>query len=526
MSNLLEMRKQVLEVINTLSASTADVAIAQKASEQLKGLLLALESPANLDFEEIGDHLYDGVYLADGRGMTLYVNKSYERITGLQAHEVVGRSVQELLASGLYSNAVTPEVLKLKKRVDSVGQSARNGARMLITGNPIFDQDGNIKLVAVIEREITDLDAMLVELEATKDKIRSVEAVDIRQRRELEHLRKEWSQAKLIGESRQIREILALVRRVADFDVTVLIQGETGVGKEIVATEIHEGSTRRGKPFIRVNCAAIPSNLLEAELFGYEKGAYTGAATKGKIGLFELADKGTILLDEMGDMPLELQGKLLRVLQQKELTRIGGSRPIPLDVRVIASTNGDLHALTQTGKFRADLFFRLNVFPITIPPLRERQEDIVVLTDYFLNTYNFKYSKKVRVSHDALALLSEYAWPGNVRELQNVVERLVLVSDQSSVIGRDFLIPLLHLSPLSKPDAASSSATAPEMPTITLERPLKVQVEELEKRLVERALKEFGTTRKAAAALGIDQSTLVKKAKRIGVNLTDEKIHR
>ena len=300
----------------------------------------------SFNFEEIGDHLYDGVYLADGTGLTLYVNKSYERITGIKSGEVVGRYVQDLLAEGMYSNAVTPEVLRLKKRVDSVGQSSRNGARMLITGNPIFDAQGNVKLVAVIEREITDLDTMLIELEATKNKIRSVEAVDQRHRREIEHLRKKWGSAKLIGESRQVLEILALIRRVADFDVTVLIQGETGVGKEIVATEIHEGSRRRDKPFIRVNCAAIPASLLESELFGYEKGAYTGAATKGKIGLFELADKGTLLLDEIGDMPLELQSKLLRVLQQKELTRIGGTRPIPLDVRVIACTNCDLHALT------------------------------------------------------------------------------------------------------------------------------------------------------------------------------------
>ena len=517
-----ESRRLLTDAIETLSRAPAEMAGLSRVAEQLNALLAGLDASARFDFEEIGDHLYDGVYLADGNGMTLYVNKSYERITGLQAHEVVGRSVQDLLAEGVYSNAVTPEVLRLKKRVDSVGQSSRNGARMLITGNPIFDRDGNIKLVAVIEREITDLDAMLVELEATKDKIRSVEAVDRRHRRELEHLRKEWSNAKLIGESRQVREILALVRRVADFDVTVLVQGETGVGKEIVATEIHEGSTRRGKAFIRVNCAAIPANLLEAELFGYEKGAYTGAAVKGKIGLFELADKGTILLDEIGDMPLELQGKLLRVLQQKELTRIGGARPIPLDVRVIASTNGDLHALTQTGKFRADLFFRLNVFPITIPPLRERQEDIVVLTEYFLNTYNFKYSKKVRISHDALDLMSVYAWPGNVRELQNVVERLVLVSDQSSVICRDFLEPLLHLSAV--PVGASVSSSVP--PEVTLERPLKAQVEALERSLIERALREFGTTRKAAKALGMDQSTLVKKAQRIGVRLVDENNHR
>ncbi|MBS1229344.1 MAG: norR 15 [Proteobacteria bacterium] len=459
-----------------------------------------------LDFQEIGDHLYDGVYIADGSGLTLYVNKSYERITGLKASEVVGRYVQDLLAAGVYSNAVTPEVLRLKKRVDSVGRSSRNGSRMLITGNPIFDQDGKIKLVAVIEREITDLDTMLIELEATKDKIRSVEVVEMRNRREIEHLRKERRSAKLIGESRQILEILALVRRVADFDVTVLVQGETGVGKEIVATEIHESSLRKDKPFIRVNCAAIPSNLLETELFGYEKGAYTGAASAGKIGLFELADKGTLLLDEIGDMPLELQGKLLRVLQQKELTRVGGTRAIPLDVRVITATNCDLQALTQSGKFRADLFFRLNVFPISIPPLRSRPDDILLLAEHFFNYYNMKYSKKVRIAADALALFASYPWPGNVRELQNVVERLILISDQSSVLDGDSLLPMLRLEQPS-PDAAPASA----------EKGLKEIVNEFERRIVEQALRQHGSTRKAAAALGIDQSTIVKKAKRLQI---------
>lgn len=496
------------EAANVLARTTAKGAHSEASAPPMSAEQGGKSPHQQFDFEEIGDHLYDGVYLADGNGLTLYVNKSYERITGLKASEVVGRYVQDLLAAGVYSNAVTPEVLRLKKRVDSVGRSSRNGSRMLITGNPIFGQDGQIKLVAVIEREITDLDTMLIELEATKDKIRSVEVIEMRNRREIEHLRKERRSAKLIGESRQILEILALVRRVADFDVTVLIQGETGVGKEIVATEIHETSLRKDKPFIRVNCAAIPSHLLETELFGYEKGAYTGAAAAGKIGLFELADKGTLLLDEIGDMPLELQGKLLRVLQQKELTRVGGTRAIPLDVRVITATNCDLPALTKAGKFRADLFFRLNVFPISIPPLRSRPDDILLLAEHFLSDYNVKYSKKVRITGDALALFASYPWPGNVRELQNVVERLILISDQSSIIDGDSLLPMLRLEqPQPSPDAA---ATAPE-------KTLKEIVDEFERRIVEQALRQHGSTRKAATALGIDQSTIVKKAKRLQI---------
>ncbi len=503
-------------------------ALASKEDDReflLAGLQQLLEeslSQRNFNFEEIADHLYDGVYLADGTGMTLYVNKAYERITGLAAHEVIGRRVQDLMADGVYTNAVTPEVLRLKRRVDSVGQSTRNGVRMLITGNPIFDQNGNIKLVAIIEREITEIDAMIIELEATKGKIRSPDTIDFQYRKAFDQGSIAYTGAKLIGESRQILEVLALTRRVADFDVTVLIQGETGVGKEIVANEIHESSSRRDKPFVRVNCAAIPENLLEPELFGYEKGAFTGAAAQGKIGLFELADKGTILLDEIGDMPLELQGKLLRVLQQKELVRVGGTRPIPLDVRVIAATNRDLQALTKIGKFRTDLFFRLNVFPITVPPLRERPNDIAVLSAFFLETYNCKYSKKIRIDHDGLALLCGYAWPGNVRELQNIVERLVLIKDRSSVIGTDCLFPMLH--------PGESASFAEQMMLFTSlpvsDKPLKTLVEELEKTAIGQALAESGSTRKAAKLLGIDQSTIVKKAKRLGISLSDEKNHR
>ena len=500
----------------TLLSSSYDDAEIRRIANALCAFAEDYRSERNFNFEEIGDHLYDGVYLADGQGLTLYVNKSYERITGIRAHEVVGHYVQELLTKGIYSNAVTPEVLKLKKRVDSVGTSLRNGVRMLITGNPIFDANGNIKLVAVIEREITDLDTMLVELEATKDKIRSVE---VNERHESRHLHTERTNVKLIGESRQVREILALIRRVADFDVTVLIEGETGVGKEIIATEIHESSSRRDKSFIRVNCAAIPANLLEAELFGYEKGAYTGA-TKSKIGLFELADKGTILLDEIGDMPLELQGKLLRVLQQKELTRIGGIRPIPLDVRVIASTNGDLKTLMQAGKFRADLYFRLNVFPITVPPLRERPEDIATLATHFLNSYNRKYAKKVRISRGGMELLIHYSWPGNVRELQNIAERLVLISEHSSLIMADHLMPMLHLNQAHN-DGNSWKLALSTQPG----KPLKSILSEIEKDLIVQAINEFGSTRNAAKTLGIDQSTIVKKAKRMGIRLSDDKQH-
>ena len=463
-----------------------------------------------LDFREIGDHLYDGVYISDGSGRTLYVNTSYQRITGLDASELVGRRVQDLVAAGVYVNAVTPEVLRQRKQVNAVGQSLRNGAKLLITGVPVFDRNGEVKLVAVIQREITDLLEMQIELEATQEKMRAVEAVEIRTQREVEHLRKQVMNANLIGVSPQIGEVLELVRHVADFDVTVLIQGETGVGKEVVANEIHASSARKGRPFIKVNCAAMPTGLLESELFGYERGAFTGAAPGGKLGLFELADHGTILLDEIGDLPLELQGKLLRVLQHKEMTRVGGSRSIRLDVRIIAATNCDLRARIEQKQFREDLFYRLSVFPIEIAPLRERCDDIAVLAQHFLNRHNRKYGKGIRIGREGMDLLANYKWPGNVRELQNVVERLVLISDAQAIVGRGQIAPLLNI------DRGGACGAEPS---------LKARVEALERVAIERALRSYGSTRKAAAALGVDQSTIVKKAKRLGLRVADDERH-
>ncbi len=461
---------------------------------------------SEFDFREIGDHLYDGIYIADGTGKTVYVNKAYSRITGIRPEEVVGKYVYDCEAEGLYKNAVTPEVIRRKKQVNAMGESSRNGTKMLISGNPVFDEQGNVKKVVVIDREITDLLEMRAELEASQEKMKAVEADKIKSKQEIEHLRNLQMKKNLIGRSSQIETVLKEIHQVANLDVTVLITGETGVGKEVVANEIYINSARKNGPFIKVNCAAIPANLLEAELFGYEKGAFTGAVASGRMGLFELADKGTLLLDEIGEMPLELQSKLLRVIQHKELTRIGGSRPVKLDVRILAVTNCDLRQLARQGKFREDLFYRLNVFPIHIPPLRARDVDIAVIAAHFLDSYNGKYGKTAAIDAGGIELMRQYAWPGNVRELQNIIERLVIISEVGSLIGAEQLAPLLNIT-LGPADMAGSGQS------------LREAVETIERRLIEKALSLHGSTRKAAAVLKVDQSTIVKKAKKLGIVL-------
>lgn len=500
------------ELIGKIAAGGCERCEHERVAAGLGKVLDEFRRTAEFDFRELGDHVYDGIYIADGAGKTLYVNKAYTRITGIEPEEVVGKYVKDLEEAGLYKNAVTPEVIRRRKQVNSMAESLRNGRKMLITGNPVFDAEGNVKYVVVIDREITDLLTMKAELEASQEKMKAVEADKVKSILEIEHLRRLHLNNSLIGRSAATAKTIEAIHQVAPLDVTVLIAGETGVGKEVVANEIYMNSPRNKGPFIKVNCAAIPGNLLEAELFGYEKGAFTGAAGTGRLGLFELADKGTLLLDEIGDMPLELQSKLLRVIQHKEIARIGGTKPVKLDVRILAATNCDLQKLVQQGRFREDLYYRLNVFPIAIPPLRSRPEDIEPLAEHFLAAYNAKYGKITFIEDAGLEIMKQYSWPGNVRELQNIIERLVIVAEPATVITGERLAPLLNVySGYSEP--------------MTREAGLKEIVANIEKKTLERVLTLYGSTRKAAKVLKVDQSTIVKKAKKFGLKLSDENNH-
>ncbi len=302
----------------------------------------------------------------------------------------------------------------------------------------------------------------------------------------------------LVFFSDKMKEVVELAERVAPSGATVLIEGESGTGKEVIARFIHIKSGRKGR-FVAVNCAAIPETLLESELFGYEKGAFTGASAS-KEGKFELAHKGTLLLDEIGDMPPSLQAKLLRVLQEKEVDRLGGKTPKKVDVRVIASTNRDLKRLVEEGLFREDLYYRLSVIPIKIPPLRERKEEIVPLAEYFVERFATMYGRgKMTLSEDAKKELVDYHWPGNVRELENVIERAVILASSSEITAED-----LFIEPRKE--------RRQEVPKDEL------SVDELERMLIEKALKEAGgDLKKASLILGIDADVLRFKAQRYGI---------
>ena len=325
-------------------------------------------------------------------------------------------------------------------------------------------------------------------------------------------VRDQYRLEQLVGASEPIQQVMEFVRKVADSDSTVMIQGESGTGKELVARMLHFNSLRKDRPLVPVNCGAIPENLLESELFGHEKGAFTGA-THARMGRFELANGGTIFLDEIGEMSLPLQVKLLRVLQEREFERVGGNRTIHVDVRIVAATNQDLETLVEERRFRKDLFYRLNVIPIVIPPLRERRSDIPLLIDHFLTRFNqTKHTEISNLAPDALHLLTEYDWPGNIRELENMIERLVVLKKRG----------VLSIGDLPDKICRKSSGTELKEQFIRFSEDginLSREVEQYEKHLIMEALRKAnGVTSRAAQLLQLNRTTLVEKLKRKGVD--------
>ena len=449
------------------------------------------------DFREVCQNLYDGIHITDGEGVIVFINDAYTRTTGIRPEQVLGRRVSEIEGL-LYKGSVTGQVLKTKKRVNSMATILELGKEVLVTGTPVFDEAGNIKLVVTNTRDFPELKRLEHQLHTLTEERKKVH-------QELAFLRRQQAGGReLVYCSEAMESVMELVRTVAQTDVTVLITGESGTGKELIASELYQGSARRDKPFIKVNCAAIPAELLESELFGYEEGAFTGARRSGKAGMFELADTGMILLDEIGDMPLTLQTKLLRVLQQRELIRVGGSRPVKLDLRVVAATNKNLREEVRQGRFREDLYYRLNVVPIELKPLRERQTDIPLLAERFCRDFCKKYGRDMRITPDGLQLLTEYPWPGNIRELENLIERLIVTNGEGGAVTRGHVLAALS----SSGSFHGSSAAAGT---------LTQQVSAYEREIGLQAVKREGSIRRAAKALGVDHSTLVKKLRQYGL---------
>ncbi len=445
------------------------------------------------EVEAIIGSSYDGIYVTDGEANTIRVNRAYENITGIKAPEVLGRNMRDLVNEGYFSESVTLKVLEEKKTV-TLSQKLKTGKHVLVTGNPFFDDEGTIKMVVTNVRDMTDLDSLDQQLKESLEMTRAY-------RDKLQELQlSEYKDNEIIRVSRAMRSVYDLVERVCRTDATILFHGETGVGKDRIAEEIHAMSNRAEKGiFVKINCGAIPETLLESELFGYEKGAFTGASKEGKPGLFEVADKGTLFLDEVESMPLTLQGKLLRVLQDFEITRVGGTKPRKVDVRLICASNQNLKEMVRQKEFRSDLYYRLHVIPVYIPPLRERVEDIPRLITLFLNRYNNKYAKKKVFSSEAMDTLIKYSWPGNVREVANLIERLVVITPGNHIDVNDLPAEVYKVPEHENPCQGK-----------TLNEHLRC----VEMSAIRDAINKYGNARRAAPHLGVDPSTLTRKLKK------------
>ncbi len=460
------------------------------------------------ELEALLDHSHDGVWIMDGKGVTLRVSKSWEDFSGIKREEVIGRTVYDLVADGIYTDSAAIHVIEKRKPV-TIMYTTRTMKVALVTASPVFGADGRIWRIISNVRDITELNRYRTELEKS-------EASSRRFRDELKLLRQQQSDDNsIIARSRAMKQVLEVAAQTAASEATILISGETGVGKDVLVRYIHGLSGGNGT-LIRVNCGAIPEPLMESELFGYEEGSFTGARAKGKPGLFELAQGGTLFLDEVGELPGAMQAKLLHFLQDRTIMRLGGVLPITLNVRVIAATNRDLKAMAEEGQFRQDLYYRLNVIPLHIPPLRDRPDDIIPLVMHFLEKQNKRHKTCKTVGSRALERLKEYAWPGNIRELENTIERLVLTCPKDTIDVQN-----LH--------ALIDKEDAPPLKELCFSpnTSLKDAREEVEKSMIDWALKRFGSTRKAAAALGVTQPTVVRLARKFtlnkpGIRLQDE----
>ncbi|MFQ7738698.1 MAG: sigma-54 interaction domain-containing protein [Emergencia timonensis] len=447
-------------------------------------------------FEEILEGSFDGILVTDKEGKVLFVNSSYERVAEIKKSEIEGRYMRDLINPVWMPESVAHIVAK-EQTVVSKRQVVKSGRHIMVTGRPIFNQNGEIKMIVINARDITEIYNLTEELQRVR-------------KNEREYMSRFSSppatgdsEDALLAISEGMKQVLSLAGKVANFNTTILILGESGVGKEEVAKYIHQHSMRKEKPFITVNCGAIPGNLLESELFGYERGAFTGAMQNGKVGLIEAADGGTVFLDEVGEMPLDFQVKLLRFIQSKEIRRVGAIDSKIIDVRVLAATNRSLADMVEEGSFREDLYYRLNVVQIEIPPLRKRTDAILPLVAMFLKRYNKKYGQEKVLTYDIVKEMERFSWPGNVRQLKNIVENMVIVSNNEYLEPEDLPWNAQYKSdPIRK--VIHCLADNEDLG-------LNEAIEELERLVLEKAKLTCGTTRKIAEKLKVNQSTIVRK---------------
>lgn len=471
----------IFEDISALEKVTGELHEIKELKEQMQ---LVLES------------VQDGICVLNKEGCITYVNPAYLRIVNRQYEDLVGKDINEISPHGARA-----KVLKTGKQALGSISHKLDGVTVVANVNPII-VDGELTGAVSIIKNITEVHGLV-------DKLNHISA-------KAEYLEQElWRTKKtdkafehFIGRSGKVVDVLAMASKAAQSFSNVLIRGESGTGKELVAEGIHYGSSWAQGPFIRVNCGAIPANLLESELFGHEKGSFTGAVRR-KLGKFELANNGTLFLDEIGEMEKNMQVKLLRILQKKEFERVGGETTIKVNVRIIAATNQNLEAMVIENEFREDLYYRLNVIPLFLPPLRERKEDIPLLAEHFMNKVSTELGRKIKgIKREALDILMTYSWPGNVRELENIIERIAILTESD-------YIDVQHLPLYLKKEIITKQSENSRMVDDVI-----LSWEEYEKQIIEQALKKYGSFNSAGKILGLTHKTVAAKARKYGLEKT------
>lgn len=450
------------------------------------------------------DSSFGNIFVTDGSGKIIYVNENAVQALGATREQLLTMTAHDLVDTNMASSAASITALETRQECMQAVRLA-GGVTLAVNAKPIFNADGEIEYVVVFSQNRTVIEHFMHSIQQENQVIRQA----------LSHVMEDaQAGGVLVAESPATRDCLEMASKASRLDSTIMLYGESGTGKEVFARFIHRSSRRSQRLFLPVNCAAIPQELMESEFFGYEKGAFTGSNKEGKLGLFELADGGTLFLDEIGELNVLMQSKLLRVLETGEIIRVGGTQVRKVNVRIVAATNRDLRAMVAKGSFRDDLFYRLNVIPITVPPLRDRKEDTAVLATYFLERLNRKYSSHKRFTQGALEVFQHYSWPGNVRELRNVIERTFVVVSEDVITDR-------HVSDVLGVGGQTQLAPAgeeSEKPAVSLEGSLYEATERFQREYISHVMKECGgSVQRAARQMGMGRSGLYKKMDRLGM---------
>ncbi|MDB0440825.1 sigma-54 interaction domain-containing protein [Clostridioides difficile] len=454
-------------------------------------------------YKKILEASHDEICASDDKGIIIYCNKAFEENYGLKKEDILGKNVSFLEESGYSTKSPIPVVLRTKSKF-SLEQDTQTGKKLIITASPVFDENGELEFTVENCRDITELNNIKNKLEDTKKQVKKYKS-------EVETLYRTALRIEdtVIMDGVVMRPIMNTVNHVSKTDVSVLLLGESGTGKSSLARYIHHNSNRASGPFITINCATISPQLLESELFGYTSGAFTGASTKGKVGLVELANGGTLFLDEIGDIPQNLQAKFLQLIQDRTFTPVGSLKNKKVDIRIISATNADLISKVKEKKFREDLYYRLNVIEIKLPPLRERKDNLVEIIKYYFNRYSSDFNLNKTISKEAISIIANYRFPGNIRELQNIIQKILLTCRDSHITTDD--LPSILTKNVNTDNSGNNTPTYTtnidnSLPIDYKNKNFDTLIMEYEKNVILDAYEKLGSSYKVARHLEISQS--------------------